>query len=65
MSLISIPAPLDPNFTGAGRAQTDSAGYYKIHHGQTRAYPWGNHYNAWRPAHITSRCSATPSSRGW
>lgn len=46
------PAPLDPNFTGAGRAQTDSAGYYRFITVKPGAYPWGNHPNAWRPAHI-------------
>jgi protocatechuate 3,4-dioxygenase beta subunit len=46
------PAPLDPNFTGAGRAQTDAEGYYKFITVKPGAYPWGNHYNAWRPAHI-------------
>jgi len=46
------PAPLDPNFTGAGRAQSDSNGYYKFVTVKPGAYPWGNHHNAWRPAHI-------------
>src|SRR6266403_1806853 len=46
------PAPLDPNFTGAGRAQSDSEGYYKFVTVKPGAYPWGNHHNAWRPAHI-------------
>src|SRR5881409_1298775 len=46
------PAPLDPNFTGAGRAQADSQGYYKFVTIKPGAYPWGNHHNAWRPAHI-------------
>ena len=46
------PAPLDPNFTGAGRAQTDAKGYYKFVTIKPGAYPWGNHPNAWRPAHI-------------
>jgi protocatechuate 3,4-dioxygenase beta subunit len=46
------PAPLDPNFTGAGRAQTDSDGYYRFVTIKPGAYPWGNHHNAWRPAHI-------------
>ena len=46
------PAPLDPNFTGAGRAQTDAEGYYKFVTIKPGAYPWGNHHNAWRPAHI-------------
>src|SRR6201992_4327068 len=44
------PAPLDPNFTGAGRAQSDASGYYKFVTLTPGAYPWGNHHNAWRPA---------------
>ena len=46
------PAPIDPNFTGAGRVQTDSDGYYRFVTIKPGAYPWGNHHNAWRPAHI-------------
>jgi protocatechuate 3,4-dioxygenase, beta subunit len=46
------PAPLDPNFTGAGRTVTDRDGYYKFVTIKPGAYPWGNHHNAWRPAHI-------------
>ncbi|MDB5598600.1 MAG: pcaH [Xanthobacteraceae bacterium] len=46
------PAPLDPNFTGAGRATTDKDGYYRFVTIKPGAYPWGNHPNAWRPAHI-------------
>ena len=46
------PAPLDPNFTGAGRCKTDANGYYKFVTVKPGAYPWGNHHNAWRPAHI-------------
>ena len=46
------PAPLDPNFTGAGRAKTDQDGHYKFITVKPGAYPWGNHPNAWRPAHI-------------
>ena len=46
------PAPIDPNFTGAGRAQTDDEGYYRFVTIKPGAYPWGNHHNAWRPAHI-------------
>ena len=46
------PAPLDPNFTGAGRAQADADGYYRFVTVKPGAYPWGNHHNAWRPAHI-------------
>jgi len=45
-------APLDPNFTGAGRTQSDANGYYKFITVKPGAYPWGNHHNAWRPAHI-------------
>jgi protocatechuate 3,4-dioxygenase, beta subunit len=45
-------APIDPNFTGAGRALTDATGYYRFVTIRPGAYPWGNHHNAWRPAHI-------------
>ncbi len=46
------PAPLDPNFTGAGRCLTDSQGRYRFVTIRPGAYPWRNHHNAWRPAHI-------------
>jgi protocatechuate 3,4-dioxygenase beta subunit len=46
------PAPLDPNFTGAGRTMTDENGVYRFTTIKPGAYPWFNHYNAWRPAHI-------------
>jgi protocatechuate 3,4-dioxygenase, beta subunit len=46
------PAPLDPNFTGAGRAKSDAQGYYRFITIKPGAYPWGNHHNDWRPAHI-------------
>jgi protocatechuate 3,4-dioxygenase beta subunit len=46
------PAPLDPNFTGKGRIVSDEKGEYKFTTIKPGAYPWGNHYNAWRPAHI-------------
>lgn len=46
------PAPLDPNFTGAGRTLTDSQGVYRFVSIKPGAYPWQNHDNAWRPAHI-------------
>ncbi len=46
------PAPLDPNFTGAGRAITDDAGEYAFTTIKPGPYPWRNHVNAWRPAHI-------------
>jgi protocatechuate 3,4-dioxygenase beta subunit len=45
-------APLDPNFTGCGRALTDGEGRYKFVTIRPGEYPWRNHYNAWRPAHI-------------
>jgi protocatechuate 3,4-dioxygenase beta subunit len=46
------PAPLDPNFTGAGRGLTDDDGRYRFVTVKPGAYPWRNHDNAWRPAHI-------------
>jgi protocatechuate 3,4-dioxygenase beta subunit len=46
------PAPLDPNFSGAGRTVTDDEGRYRFTTIKPGPYPWGNHYNAWRPAHI-------------
>ena len=45
-------APTDPNFTGAGRALTDAEGRYRFVTIRPGEYPWRNHYNAWRPAHI-------------
>jgi protocatechuate 3,4-dioxygenase beta subunit len=46
------PAPLDPNFSGAGRVLTDDEGRYRFTTVKPGAYPWRNHPNAWRPAHI-------------
>jgi protocatechuate 3,4-dioxygenase, beta subunit len=46
------PAPLDPNFSGAGRTLTDDDGRYEFVTVKPGAYPWQNHPNAWRPAHI-------------
>jgi protocatechuate 3,4-dioxygenase beta subunit len=46
------PAPLDPNFSGAGRTITDDEGRYRFVTIRPGAYPWRNHNNAWRPAHI-------------
>jgi protocatechuate 3,4-dioxygenase beta subunit len=46
------PAPLDPNFSGAGRCVTDSEGRFRFVTVKPGAYPWKNHPNAWRPAHI-------------
>lgn len=45
-------APLDPNFFGGGRARTDAMGRYRFVTIKPGAYPWKNHHNAWRPAHI-------------
>ncbi|WP_431907396.1 protocatechuate 3,4-dioxygenase subunit beta [Nonomuraea jabiensis] len=46
------PAPLDPNFSGVGRCLTDDEGRYAFTTIKPGAYPWRNHVNAWRPAHI-------------
>jgi len=46
------PGPLDPNFLGIGRCRTDAAGAFRFLTIRPGAYPWGNHANAWRPAHI-------------
>lgn len=46
------PGPLDPNFVGIGRCLTDANGVYRFQTIRPGAYPWKNHQNAWRPAHI-------------
>lgn len=46
------PAPIDPNFTGVGRAITGPNGEYSFTTIKPAPYPWKNHHNAWRPAHI-------------
>jgi protocatechuate 3,4-dioxygenase beta subunit len=46
------PAPLDPNFTGVGRCLTGPDGTYRFVTVKPGPYPWRNHHNAWRPAHI-------------
>ncbi len=45
-------APLDPNFSGQGHTLTDEQGRYRFITIRPGSYPWKNHYNAWRPAHI-------------
>jgi protocatechuate 3,4-dioxygenase beta subunit len=45
-------APVDPNFSGAGRTLSDAEGRYRFTTIRPGEYPWRNHYNAWRPAHI-------------
>jgi protocatechuate 3,4-dioxygenase beta subunit len=46
------PGPLDPNFLGMGRCLTNDDGVYRFLTVRPGAYPWKNHPNAWRPAHI-------------
>jgi len=46
------PGPLDPNFLGMGRCLTNEDGLYRFLTIRPGAYPWKNHPNAWRPAHI-------------
>ena len=48
----AFPAPLDPNFLGAGQTVTDDSGVYRFTTIKPGPYPWGNHPNAWRPSHI-------------
>ncbi|HEY1851312.1 MAG TPA: protocatechuate 3,4-dioxygenase subunit beta [Candidatus Binataceae bacterium] len=45
-------APLDPHFSGIARVVTDARGGYRLTTVKPGAYPWRNHYNAWRPQHI-------------
>jgi protocatechuate 3,4-dioxygenase, beta subunit len=45
-------APLDPNFSGTGHTLTDEHGEYRFVTIRPGEYPWRNHPNAWRPAHI-------------
>ncbi|WP_345382812.1 hypothetical protein [Pseudonocardia yuanmonensis] len=46
------PAALDPHFTGVGRYLTDDQGTYRFTTIKPGPYPWRNHHNTWRPAHI-------------
>jgi protocatechuate 3,4-dioxygenase, beta subunit len=48
----AFPAPLDPNFIGVGQCLTGKDGEYRFITVKPGPYPWGNHPNAWRPAHI-------------
>jgi protocatechuate 3,4-dioxygenase beta subunit len=45
-------APVDPHFTGVGRCLTGRDGSYRFTTVKPGPYPWRNHWNAWRPAHI-------------
>ena len=57
-------APLDRNFSGVGRAVTDAHGAYRFLTLRPGAYPWANHENAWRPAHLHfSVLGSTPRQR--
>lgn len=49
---VDFPAPMDPNFLGVGQCRTDQDGVYRFVTVRPGPYPWGNHPNAWRPAHI-------------
>jgi protocatechuate 3,4-dioxygenase, beta subunit len=49
---VDFPAPLDPNFLGVGQCRTGPDGSYRFLTVRPGPYPWGNHPNAWRPAHI-------------
>lgn len=49
---VDFPAPVDPNFLGIGQCRTDEDGSYRFLTIRPGPYPWGNHPNAWRPAHI-------------
>ncbi|WP_171162400.1 protocatechuate 3,4-dioxygenase subunit beta [Streptomyces sp. I05A-00742] len=46
------PAPLDPNFTGAGRCLTDDEGRYRFTTIRPGAYPQDDRSSVWRPAHL-------------
>jgi protocatechuate 3,4-dioxygenase, beta subunit len=46
------PAPLDPNFRGAGQVATNDRGEYRFLTIKPGAYPWRNSYNAWRATHL-------------
>lgn len=49
---VDFDAPLDPNFLGVGQCRTRADGSYSFTTIKPGPYPWGNHPNAWRPAHI-------------
>ena len=46
------PGALDPNFVGGAQVLTGADGSYRFTTVRPGAYPWRNHDNAWRPAHI-------------
>ena len=49
---VDFPAPRDPNFIGIGQCRSGADGTYAFTTIKPGPYPWGNHPNAWRPAHI-------------
>ena len=48
----SYLAPIDPNFGGCGRTITGADGGYVFRTVKPGAYPFRNHVNSWRPAHV-------------
>ena len=46
------PSPLDPHFSGSGAPSPTTPGTTASPRSGLGAYPWRNHLNAWRPAHI-------------
>jgi protocatechuate 3,4-dioxygenase beta subunit len=56
-------APLDPNFTGTGRCLTGPDGDFTFVTIKPGPYPWKNHENAWRPAHIHFSILGWPGER--
>lgn len=45
-------APIDANFGGCGRTLSGEDGSFFFRTVKPGAYPWRNHVNSWRPAHI-------------
>ena len=48
----TIPRRSTRTSPAAGRTMTDAEGRYRFVTIKPGAYPWRNHHNAWRPAHI-------------
>ena len=49
---MAVPFGAATSPIGAGRVTTDEACRYRFVSVKPGAYPWKNHDNAWRPAHI-------------
>lgn len=54
---------LDPNFGGCGRTLTDKNGYCFFRTVKPGPYPWLNHVNSWRTAHVHVSVSGTSFSQ--